>query len=89
MGTRGGAAEIKAHPFFARVDWAVLRHVAAPNVPKLEHELDTQNFERFEEDGSAPASGGGKRWTRRADPNFVGFTYKNITVRHSPGNCVA
>ena len=33
LGTLRGAEEIKAHPWFADVDWALLRHSAAPVVP--------------------------------------------------------
>ncbi|XP_062210599.1 serine/threonine-protein kinase WAG1-like [Phragmites australis] len=33
MGTARGAAEIKRHPFFAGVDWALIRCVAPPVVP--------------------------------------------------------
>jgi hypothetical protein len=42
--------EIKSHPFFEGVDWAGLHARAAPYVPRVDHELDTQNFERFDED---------------------------------------
>jgi Protein kinase C terminal domain len=83
LGTHGGAAELKAHPFFARVKWDELRHMPAPNIPMLEHELDTQNFEKFDEAGDAPLATSGKRYNRRADTEFMGFTYKNISVRPS------
>lgn len=33
LGTAGGAEAIKAHPWFAGVDWALLRHAAPPVVP--------------------------------------------------------
>ncbi|KAK9451164.1 kinase-like domain-containing protein [Limtongia smithiae] len=41
---RGGASEIKAHPFFADVDWDMLRHMQAPFVPRLESVTDTSYF---------------------------------------------
>lgn len=67
IGTRGGAAEVKSHPFFAgKVDWRKLPRSAAPHVPVLLHEADTRNFDDFDEEerrGSKGASwrGGGRR----------------------------
>jgi serine/threonine kinase 38 len=46
----GGASEIKAHAFFRGVDWSALEDMEAPNVPRVDHELDTRNFEKFEEE---------------------------------------
>ena len=34
LGTRGGAEEVKAHPFFKGVDWALLRWKDAPLAKK-------------------------------------------------------
>ena len=48
----------------------------APYVPMVTHELDTQNFEEFEEKEPASAVAGNRR-RLRADPNFIGYTYKN------------
>jgi hypothetical protein len=50
--------EIKAHPFFAGVNWASLHSQTPPYVPRVEHELDTQNFERFDEDMTMNSPGG-------------------------------
>jgi len=44
MGVTHGTAEIKWHPFFASVDWALIRCVAPPVVP--------------DRDAVAPAGGG-------------------------------
>lgn len=41
---RGGAAEIKAHPFFRGVDWSTIRRVRAPFIPKLSSITDTRCF---------------------------------------------
>ena len=65
----------------------------------MDHDLDTQNFEQFDEDAAsvtaaagtsgAQAGGGGggdaggaggsgrKSVAAKADPNFIGYTYKN------------
>ncbi|CAL5229889.1 g13304 [Coccomyxa viridis] len=76
LGTRAGAAEVKAHPFFAGVDWDAMAGAQAPYVPTVTHELDTQNFEEFEEKEAASGSASNRR-RLRADPNFIGYTYKN------------
>ena len=34
--------EIKAHPFFAGVQWDSLHATRPPYTPRVEHELDTQ-----------------------------------------------
>ncbi len=40
-----GADEVKAHPWFAGVDWANLRNTTSPFVPKLGKSEDTFYFE--------------------------------------------
>lgn len=49
--------EIKAHPFFEGIDWQNLHTQAPPYVPRVDHELDTQNFERFDEDMAMASPG--------------------------------
>lgn len=57
-------------------------------MPTVEHELDTQNFEHFDEDrldhqqegAAASGLGRGNRWLAKADPNFIGYTYKSWDV---------
>ncbi|MCH86908.1 serine/threonine-protein kinase 38-like [Trifolium medium] len=44
-----GADEIKAHPFFNGVEWDKLYHIEAAFIPEVNDELDTQNFEKFDE----------------------------------------
>ncbi|ONM02024.1 AGC (cAMP-dependent cGMP-dependent and protein kinase C) kinase family protein [Zea mays] len=48
IGTKG-AHEIKAHPWFAGVEWEKLYQMEAAFIPEVNDELDTQNFEKFEE----------------------------------------
>lgn len=70
-----GVEEIKAHPFFHGVDWNNLRKKRAPWVPQLASEIDTCNFDEFEE--TQPFYPEGKRpQQRKKDLNFIGFTYK-------------
>ncbi|KAH9785350.1 protein kinase family protein [Citrus sinensis] len=44
-----GADEIKVHPWFDGVDWARIYQMEAAFIPEVNDELDTQNFEKFEE----------------------------------------
>ena len=39
LGTQGGAEEVKAHPFFRNVDWALLRWAKAPLAEKIERRM--------------------------------------------------
>ncbi|XP_058104540.1 uncharacterized protein LOC131248300 isoform X4 [Magnolia sinica] len=48
LGTKG-AHEIKAHPWFKGTQWEKLYQMEAAFIPEVNDELDTQNFEKFEE----------------------------------------
>lgn len=73
LGCRG-AAEVKAHPFFAGIKWESLYAATPPYRPPLRHELDTQNFEQYEDEGGHGSSAPRSRPV--ADPHFIGYTYK-------------
>ncbi|XP_052211186.1 uncharacterized protein LOC127814015 isoform X2 [Diospyros lotus] len=79
-----GAEEIKAHPFFCGVDWERIYQMEAAFIPEVNDELDTQNFEKFEESDNltqAPSKTG--PWRKMLSPkdiNFVGYTYKNFEI---------
>ena len=45
-----GVEEIKNHPFFRGVDWQNIRKTRAPMIPKLDSDIDTRNFDKFEEE---------------------------------------
>ncbi|XP_021721895.1 serine/threonine-protein kinase tricorner-like [Chenopodium quinoa] len=84
LGTKG-ADEIKAHPWFKGVDWDKLYQIEAAFLPEVNDELDTQNFEKFEEtDKQAhPANSKSGPWRKMLsskDVNFVGYTYKNFEI---------
>ncbi|KAH0790390.1 AGC family protein kinase [Histomonas meleagridis] len=40
---------IKAHPFFAGIDWDNLMNTQSPCIPVVNSKMDTQNFDEFEE----------------------------------------
>ncbi|KAJ1694029.1 hypothetical protein LUZ63_010727 [Rhynchospora breviuscula] len=85
IGTRG-ADEIKAHPWFRGIDWDRLYEIKAAYVPQVNDDLDTQNFEKFDE-GSQPldhcrasSKGPWRKMLSSKDLNFVGYTYKNFEL---------
>nr|XP_043636720.1 serine/threonine-protein kinase tricornered-like [Erigeron canadensis] len=79
-----GADEIKAHPWFRGIDWERIYEMEAAFIPEVNDELDTQNFEKFEESehqmNSAARSGPWRRMLSSKDINFVGYTYKNFEI---------
>ncbi|EYU18312.1 hypothetical protein ABFS82_07G048600 [Erythranthe guttata] len=83
LGTRG-AYEIKAHPWFKGIEWDKLYQMKAAFIPEVNDELDTQNFEKFEESDnqvpSATKSGPWRKMLPSKDVNFMGYTYKNFEI---------
>ncbi|KAI4318041.1 hypothetical protein L6164_025851 [Bauhinia variegata] len=83
LGTRG-ADEIKAHPWFKGIEWDKLYQMKAAFIPEVNDELDTQNFEKFEEvdNQTQPPSKSGpwRKMLSSKDINFVGYTYKNFEI---------
>jgi protein-serine/threonine kinase len=85
LGAIGGAHEIKSHPFFRGVQWDQLRRIRAPFEPKLQSNIDTQNFpidEIPQTDNSAAlraqtAAQGDDVNTEMSLP-FIGYTYKRF-----------
>ena len=70
----GGAHEIKAHPFFNDIDWKTIRNTTAPYIPHLASEVDTSNFDQFEE--TEPFYPPQVKKKQRKDPHFIGYTFK-------------
>ncbi|KAF9599356.1 hypothetical protein IFM89_036813 [Coptis chinensis] len=79
-----GAVEIKAHPWFAGVEWDRLYQMEAAFIPEVNGDLDTQNFEKFEEvdnkNETSSKSGPWRKMLSSKDINFVGYTYKNFEI---------
>lgn len=86
LGTRG-VDEIKNHPWFWGVQWDKLYHMEAAYKPEVNGELDTQNFDKFEEaDNYQHASSKSGPWRKMLpskDANFVGYTFKSSDVFRS------
>ena len=84
---------IKAHAFFAGVDWEGLRDETPPHTPTITSETDTQNFDEFEAppaEPPAPAqlpspvttttpSSHGSSARDQAAVLFAGFSYRRAT----------
>ncbi|CAG9312883.1 STK38_2 [Blepharisma stoltei] len=71
-----GVEEIQRHPFFMGINWENLRNSRAPWVPDLRSEVDTSNFDQFEEvEPFYPPESERKKKIRK-DNNFIGYTYK-------------
>ena len=72
--------QLKQHPFFRGLNWDTVRSMKAPIVPNVTSELDTQNFDKFEDltdeqlaaDEAAALAAGG------ADNSFIGYTFKRV-----------
>ncbi|KAJ7977220.1 Non-specific serine/threonine protein kinase [Quillaja saponaria] len=83
LGTKG-ADEIKVHPWFNGIEWDKLYQMEAAFIPEVNDELDTQNFEKFEESDNQPRSssktGPWRKMLSSKDINFVGYTYKNFEI---------
>lgn len=81
LGSRG-ADEIKAHPWFKGIVWDKLYEAEAAYKPEVNGELDTQNFEKFDEveppSQTRAGSGPWRKMLTAKDLNFVGYTYKNF-----------
>lgn len=53
LGSRAGASDIKAHPFFRSTQWALLRHAKPPILPHQGRSgIDTINFRNVKESHS-------------------------------------
>ncbi|KAL1535685.1 non-specific serine/threonine protein kinase [Salvia divinorum] len=83
LGTRG-ADEIKAHRWFKGIEWDKLYEMKAAFIPEVNGELDTQNFEKFDESDnqvtSSAKSGPWRKMLPSKDVNFMGYTYKNFEI---------
>ena len=52
LGSRAGASDVKAHPFFRPTQWALLRHMKPPMIPHQGRGVETPNFRNVKESES-------------------------------------
>ncbi|KAK4383436.1 Serine/threonine-protein kinase tricorner [Sesamum angolense] len=88
LGTRG-VEEIKEHPWFRGVKWDSLYEMEAAYKPTVNGDLDTQNFEKFDEGekppSNAPRVGPWRKMLTSKDANFIGYTFKKSDILKSAG----
>ncbi|KAK9238712.1 kinase-like domain-containing protein [Lipomyces kononenkoae] len=96
---RGGADDIKAHPFFDGVDWDSIREFNAPFIPKLSSITDTSYFptEDLESVPDAPAITAANAAASQALQNgddlakenlpFIGYTYSRCMYKYTLKLC--
>ncbi|EMC91753.1 hypothetical protein BAUCODRAFT_38892 [Baudoinia panamericana UAMH 10762] len=58
LGSRAGASDVKAHPFFRTTSWALLRHMKPPIIPNAGRGIDTVNFRNVKESQSVDLGSG-------------------------------
>jgi len=58
LGSRAGASDVKAHPFFRSTSWALLRHMKPPIIPNQGRGIDTVNFRNVKESHSVDLGNG-------------------------------
>jgi protein-serine/threonine kinase len=78
LGSRVGASEVKAHPFFRNTQWALLRHMKPPMIPHAGRGIDTVNFRNVKESASVDISSGNRIMKVRGVPLDSGLA--------TPGN---
>ncbi|KAI3465351.1 hypothetical protein Pfo_022014 [Paulownia fortunei] len=88
LGTRG-VEEIKGHPWFRGIKWDILYEMEAAYKPTVNGDLDTQNFEKFDEGenppSNAPRVGPWRKMLTSKDANFIGYTFKKSDLFKSAG----
>lgn len=57
LGSRAGASDVKNHPFFKPITWALLRHMKPPMIPHQGRAVDTINFRSVKDSGSVEIGG--------------------------------
>jgi len=86
---RESADEIKAHPFFAGIDWSTIRECEPPFVPQLRSIIDTSYFptedlEQVPQVVSLPesqaAETNGLEGGDKKDLAFVGYTFSRFDM---------
>ncbi|KAH6781218.1 Protein kinase family protein, partial [Perilla frutescens var. hirtella] len=84
LGTRG-VEEIKGHPWLRDIKWDSLYEMEAAYKPVVNGDLDTQNFEKFDEGENPPSNtprvGPWRKMLTSKDANFIGYTFKKSDLK--------
>jgi serine/threonine kinase 38 len=70
------SASLKKHPFFRGIDWVNIRSSKAAIVPVVTSDVDTQNFDEFQEHPDVPDD----EVCGDANQSFIGYTFKRDEV---------
>ncbi|GAA5977034.1 hypothetical protein JCM10908_004831 [Rhodotorula pacifica] len=85
---RNSADEIKAHPFFAGVDWTTIRNIESPFIPQLRSLTDTSYFptEDLNDVPEQPTGADSSGAVDNRQLAFLGFTFRRYegAPNHSP-----
>eukprot|EP00163_Fabomonas_tropica_P030497 TRINITY_DN6908_c0_g1_i9.p1 TRINITY_DN6908_c0_g1~~TRINITY_DN6908_c0_g1_i9.p1 ORF type:complete len:342 (+),score=64.54 TRINITY_DN6908_c0_g1_i9:139-1164(+) len=76
-------AGIKAHPWFAGIDWDRIHLSTSPLIPTVNSETDTQNFDEFEEVPEVQGTIGRKQKLPPKDMHFYGYTFKRFEKKEN------
>ncbi|KAJ6849330.1 serine/threonine-protein kinase tricorner-like [Iris pallida] len=80
LGTNG-AYEIKAHPWFRDIQWDRLYQMEAAFIPAVKDELDTRNFEKFEEAIFSADASIFKVWSLEKDAFYEGCEFCGLHLQ--------
>nr|VWO95487.1 Extracellular lipase (EC [Ganoderma boninense] len=72
--------QIKHHPFFYGVDWAAIRNIEAPFIPRLRSITDTSYFPTDELEQVPDEPVGADTTGANKDLAFLGYTFKRFTI---------
>lgn len=76
-----GIEEIKDHPYFRNIDWAELRRIEAPYVPRIKFPEDTSNFDAPDELMLNPSQAGtmtSNTLLKAGEHAFFEFTFRRF-----------
>lgn len=71
---------IKKHPFFYGVDWALIRNIEAPFIPRLRSITDTSYFPTDELDQVPDEPAGGDTTGANKELAFLGYVHPRIVM---------
>ncbi|KAF0395565.1 serine/threonine-protein kinase nrc-2 [Gigaspora margarita] len=81
LGSKAGASDVKAHPFFKSTQWALLRHTTPPIVPQQSFGTDAVNFRNIQESVSLDMEGE-KVVVNASGDNNPFEEFNSVTLHH-------
>ncbi|KAG0234900.1 serine/threonine protein kinase, AGC [Actinomortierella wolfii] len=81
LGSRAGASDVKAHPFFKTTNWALLRHLPPPIIPQPSYGTDAVNFRAMQESVSLDIENEELVLQNNATKNLFA-NFSSVTLHH-------